>query len=223
MRIDFYTHVHKKQRNMLFAFSKKVSEMSFLDSAIVDDIYNDLMFITNDLRHHAFSEETFVHPLLIKKMPQIERSLYQEHKELKKYLQDLENNYMYLKELVPHYKKCEAHGLEFYRMFNRFISTYFMHINEEEYVMQNLWEVAMESELIGMMIAFQTYSGIENGEKWLSDHLPSMTVDEQQLLFKTTELLAPENVFMTMCQLGEKVLGAEKWGNFLKAQCKQAL
>lgn len=216
MRIDLYTQPHKNQRKMLFALSTKVGDANFKDTAIVTEIHHDLMLLTNELRHHAFSEETFVHPLLAKKIPSAEKSFHEEHETLKKHLDHLETTYTHLQDLGPHYKKRENQGLEFYRMLNRFISTYFMHINEEEYVMQNLWEVSIESEVIGMMIAFQTYHSIDEGEKWLATHLPAMSIDEQQLMFKTTQLLASEEIFITMRQLSEKILGTKKWAPVLE-------
>jgi len=216
MRIDFYTQVHKKQRKMLFALTAKIGDANFEDSTIVTDIHNDLTLVTKELRQHAFHEETFVHPLLARKIPRSEKTLHEEHEMLKKYLDDLEINYNHLQTTLPHYKKLQEQGLEFYRMLNRFISTYFIHINEEEYTIQNLWEIAMDAELTGMMIAFQTYDGVEKGQKWLDTHLPTMSIDEQQLMFKTTQLLAPENIFVTMSQLAEQILGDEKWQLILK-------
>jgi hypothetical protein len=216
MRIDFYTQVHKKQRNMLFALAEKVGEANFEDPTLVTEIYNDLIVLTNELRQHAFNEETFVHPLLARKLPRSEKTFHDDHKMQKKELEDLETNYNHLQALLPHYEKSQEQGLEFYRMLNRFISAYFIHIDEEEYIMQNLWQVAMDAELTGMMIAFQTYDGIEKGQKWLSTHLPNMSIEEQGLLFKTTQLLAPENIFITMSQLAEPILGDEKWQSILK-------
>jgi hemerythrin-like domain-containing protein len=216
MRIDLYTHVHKKQRKGLFALSSKVGEANFTDSATVTDIYNDLILMTNELREHAFHEETFIHPLLERKIPRSERALHHEHVMLKKYLADLETNYRHLQMLTPHYKKSQEQGLEFYRLLNRFIATYLTHIDAEEYVIQNLWEIAVDAELTGIMIAFQTYDGTEKGQKWLATHLPMMNSDEQQLMFKTAQMLAPENIFITMCQLAENILGHEKWQQILK-------
>lgn len=216
MRIDFYTHVHKKQRKMLFALAAKVGDANFSDSTVISEINHDLRLMVNELRQHAFHEETFLHPLLAKKIPQSEYELHKEHEMLKKQLNNLEENYSYLQVFLPHYEKLQAQGLEFYRMLNRFISTYFLHMNEEEYVMQNVWEIAMEAELTGMMIAFQTYSGTEKGEEWLQTHLPNMSLDEQQVMFKTTQLLAPEPIFITMSQLAEKMLGSEKWKMILE-------
>ena len=216
MRIDLYTQPHKNQRKMLFSLSTKVGDTDFKDAAIITEIHHDLMLVTKELRQHAFNEETFAHPLLAKKIPCSEQSFREEHTMLKKQLDHLEATYTHLQDLGPHYKKRETQGLEFYRMLNRFISTYFMHINEEEYVMQNLWEVSMETEVMGMMIAFQTYHSVEEGEKWLSDYLPAMNLEEQQLMFQTTQLLAPEKTFITMCQLSEKILGIKKWEHVLE-------
>jgi hypothetical protein len=210
-RTDFYTQVHKWQRANLFALSNKVSGADFTDSAALAAIHLDLKQMTNELRQHALNEETFVHPLLARKIPHAERTFEQEHTELKKYLTDLETSFIHLRDFTPSYEKSKEQGLEFYRTLNRFIATYLTHINEEEYVMQNLWEVATEPELKSVMIAFQTNDGEEKGHQWLETHLTGMNNDEQQLLFRTSQLIAPAHVFSKMCQLTEKILGIERW------------
>lgn len=211
MRTDFYTFVHKRQRKILFDLSNEVCDADFTDVAVVSAIHLNLTQITNELRQHALNEETFVHPLLARKIPHAERLFEQEHKELKLHLSDLETNFSQLQDLTPHHKKSLEQGLEFYRNLNRFIADYLMHINEEEYLMQNLWEVAVEPELQSVMIAFQTNDSKENGHHWLETNLSAMSCDEQQLLFKTSQLIAPSQVFSTMCQLTEKIVGGERW------------
>src|ERR1700736_3783289 len=99
MRIDFYTQVHKKQRNALFTLSSKVGEANFTDSNIVIDIYNDLSAMIKELHSHAFHEETFIHPLLERKIPRSEKILHNDHEMLEKYLNDLDTNYLHLREL----------------------------------------------------------------------------------------------------------------------------
>src|SRR5690349_748058 len=119
MRIDFYTQVHKKQRKMLFDLSTKTADADFSDLSIVTEINQDLMLVTKELRQHAFHEETFVHPLLSKKIPRSEKALHEEHEDLKKYLDDLETNCHHLHSLLPNHTKIQEQGLEFYRMLNR--------------------------------------------------------------------------------------------------------
>lgn len=211
MRTDFYTHPHKWQRQVLFELAKKAGLADFTDSAVRSAIHQDLMLMTNELRQHAWNEETFVHPLLSRKIPHAKQDFEQEHVEVKQQLADLENCYDYLQVLAPHYERVQEQGLEFYRALNRFIAHYLTHINEEEYMMQNLWEVCTEPELKGIMIAFQTYDGREKDHNWLETHLTAMSQDEQQLLFKSTQLMVPDNIFTTMCQLTENILGVDRW------------
>lgn len=211
MRTDFYTQPHKWQRQVLFELSKKVGVADFTDTAVRSAIQHDLTLMTTALRQHAWNEETFVHPLLSRKIPHAKHNFEQEHVEVKQHLAGLETSYDYLEQLSPHYEKLQQHGLEFYRALNRFIARYLTHINEEEYVMQNLWEVCSEPELKGIMIAFQTYDGQEKDHKWLERHLMAMSEDEQQLLFKSTQLMVPCNIFTKMCELTEKILGVDRW------------
>jgi hypothetical protein len=131
--------------------------------------------------------------------------------ELKKQLSQLEINYEHIQMLAPHYEKTQAQGQAFYRLLNRFIAHYLIHIDEEEQLMPNIWEVAVEAELKSVMIAFHTQNGVEHGQEWLTANLPTMSHDEQHLLFRTTQLIAPSPVFNAVCQLTEKMVGAERW------------
>ncbi len=211
MRIDFYTHPHKKQRNELFALSSAVAAIDFTNTSNVAQVYTQLIAVIQELREHVFNEETFVHPLLAQKIPSSEKALHHEHSTLEKYLDDLTVQGAYLKTLKLDYPKCQQQGLEFYRSLNRFIAAYLTHINEEEYIMQNLWEVAADAELIGIMTAFQTYDGKEKGKNWLVNYFSTMSLDEQKMMIQTTELLVPASVFATLRQLAEQVVGAERW------------
>jgi len=211
MRIDFYTHIHKQQRKQMFALSTQLSEFSFTESPQVEIFSKEWSGWLNDMQHHMVSEETFVHPLLVKKMPNIEKNLHQEHEELERELKNLDESFNYFRLMSLTYPKLQEQALEFYRGLNRFISVYLMHINEEEYVMQNLWEIAVDGELRGMMIAFQTSDGIEKGKKWLLNNLPAMSANEKLLMFNTVKLLAPENIFISMCQLTRDIMGEKEW------------
>jgi hypothetical protein len=211
MRIDFYTQVHKKQRKQMFALASYVGEANFSDSTILSTIEKDLTALLSELRNHTYHEETFIHPLLTKKFPRAAKVQHQEHDELKIILQELETNFSHLQWLTPQYVKSQEQGLEFYRSLNRFISAYLSHINDEEYTLQNLWEIAADPELRGMMTAFQIYDGVEKGKKWLAGNLPQMNSDERILMFKTTQLMAPEKIFNTMCELTAEIIGTEDW------------
>lgn len=210
MRIDYYTLPHKKQRNALFSLATLIGETDFSDLLSVETVHQNLISVTNELRDHALSEETFVHPLLMRKLPDKEKILHHEHEELEKYLNDLDSISSYLKTLSPHYSKCREQGLEFYRFLNRFIATYLKHINEEEYTMQNLWEISHHEELLAMITAYKVSLDKKTGIEWLNTHFSNMNLAEQQLTLKTIELLAPATTYKITCQLIEEITSADK-------------
>lgn len=210
MRIDYYTQPHKKQRNALFALATLIGDTDFTDLSSVQTVHHNVISVTSELRDHALSEETFVHPLLTRKLPDRERVLHHEHDELEKYLNDLDSTSHYLQTLAPHYSKCKEQGLEFYRLVNRFIAMYLEHINEEEYIMQNLWEIARHEELLAMITAYKVSLDKETGIEWLNTHFINMSLNEQQLMLKTIQLLAPAAAYKITCQLIEKITSPDK-------------
>lgn len=211
MRIDFYTHVHKEQRNHMFELGTNLSLVNALDSQSLLSVEGKLKNLLGELRLHVHHEETFVHPLLHKKVPTSAKSLEQEHSELELTLDKIEEGFNYLIDLESTHPKIEAQFIEFYRFYNRFIIDYLTHINEEEYVMQNLWEISSHEELLSVIIAFQTYDKIENGRTLLSNHLPNMSIDERILMFRTMQLMAPQEVFKSACSLTQDILGPANW------------
>lgn len=216
MRIDFYTHVHKCQRKQMFHLAMQAGEINYNEPDKLLPLANDLAAFLTNLRMHAYHEDTFIHPLLHRKMPGSARTLDKEHEELKSDLLCLEENFAHIQLLPSQYPKRQEQGLEFYRALNRFIAEYLHHINKEEYVLQNLWETAAHPELSGMMIAFQVYNNLEEGKKWLNNNLSAMSLDERILMFRTVQLMAPENVFLSMSKLSEEILGNDVWKSIEK-------
>ncbi|MCC5013576.1 MULTISPECIES: hemerythrin domain-containing protein [unclassified Legionella] len=222
MRIDFYTYVHQCQRKQMFNLAMHAGEINYNEPEKLLPLAEELAVFLTGIRSHADHEDIFIHPLLRRKMPSASRTLDNEHEELKKELLNLEENFAHIQLLTNHYPKRQEQGLEFYRALNRFIANYLYHIDKEEYVMQNLWEIAAAPELSGMMMAFQVYHDPEEGRKWLSNHLPAMNFDERVLMFKTVELMAPASCFLSMSKISEEILGDNTWQS-IKQHCHQLI
>ncbi|HHF7346622.1 TPA: hemerythrin domain-containing protein [Legionella feeleii] len=222
MRIDFYTHVHQCQRKQMFNLAMYAGEINYNEPEKLLPLAEGLTVFLRDIRSHADHEDIFIHPLLRRKMPGSARTLDNEHEELKKELSNLEENFAHIQLLTNQYPKRQEQGLEFYRALNRFIANYLCHIDKEEYVIQNLWEIAAAPELGGMMMAFQVYNNPEEGRKWLSNNLPGMNFDERVLMFKTVELMAPESCFLSMSKIAEEIVGDNAWQS-VKQHCDKVI
>ncbi len=201
MKTDFYTFPHKIQRHHLFSLSTFLGEANFSECSIFTKIENDLFAVIHEIKSHAAHEEMFVHPLLIRKLPRIARSLHHEHREFDQWFSDLEEQFAHLKSLGEHYPKCQVQGQALYRLLNGFIANYLIHMNEEEQTMHSLWELAAPPELMGMMTAFLTYANKEEAKRLLQDSLKQFSADEKALLFTTVKLMAPTNIYLTMQEL----------------------
>lgn len=198
MKTDFYTFPHKLQREQLFALSNLLGQAHFNEVNVLDKIEADLFAAINVIKSHASHEEMFVHPLLIRKLPRIARSLHQEHAEFDQWFVDLKEQFAHLKFVGENYPKCQVQGQAFYRLLNDFIAHYLLHMNEEERTMHSLWELATPPELTGMMMAFLTHVNKAEAKGALQDSLKQCNAAEKELLLTSVELMAPANVYIAM-------------------------
>lgn len=105
-------------------------------------------------------------------------------------------------------------GLEFHLAFNRFISFYLGHINEEEeYVQPTLWHFCSDDELRtawGKTLASMTPAQLEN----LEMSIPATTIDELAVSFSQMKDSAPPELLTTVVELVEGLLSPDDWAAF---------
>lgn len=193
-RVDIYTAFHKELRTKLFEFSIAFAQSDFQEKKILG---NHLSALIHELRGHTRKENTYAHPVLAPKLPKEKLELEAAHEEHEADLVALETLWLtFCNENRASVGKTI--GLEFYRAFNRFIADYLMHLNDEEYLMQNAWELCRPAELFAIMVA---YKGMEE-----PDVLPeimklvdaNLSRDEKTDMYEVIKLRHGENVLNTV-------------------------
>lgn len=212
MKTDFYTLPHKMQRQQMFEFSHFVAMSDFASFETLELIEKKLRSLVTELKEHAFHEETFIHPLLVRKLPRVEKQIRDEHHELTLCYTQLENQLDHLKNTLNHAGKVAEQGLAFYRSLNQFIAEYLIHTNKEEELSFALWELSLPQELEAMMLAFRTYAKFEAQEA-IAQALMQYNAQEQKHLFQTIELLAPSEVYQGFCEIARCYLKTSSEAN----------
>ncbi|HXW53899.1 MAG TPA: hemerythrin domain-containing protein [Myxococcota bacterium] len=159
--VDIYTRPHKDLRKDLFELSMSVAQTDANDDKQIAQVMAQSQVVFDHLDSHARAENTYAHPIIGHKLPHQKVLMDAEHHE---HEQDLLNLRLAKETLqLPNTSEMERQNLllEYYRVLNRFIAHYLMHLDKEEYSMQNLWQLLTRAELFAIMIAFKSNEDVE--------------------------------------------------------------
>lgn len=194
-RVDFYTHPHKDFRKMLFQTAILAGEIDYCDDSQLQKLQAAMNETLLELRSHARHENTYAHPIVASKIPSMRRQLEIEHAEHNEDIDNLELQFATLFQSDLLAEKKQKMGLEFYRSFNRFIAEYLLHLNEEEYSMQNLWELCTAPELFSVMIAYKANEEPEEFAQIFSLAKANLDAKEMEYVFNVIQKLHGESIF----------------------------
>src|SRR5262245_33655844 len=138
-KVDIYTHPHKGYRKSMFELSMLAARTDAASKAERRELMEKSLALFNDLAEHARHENTYAHPIICYKLPHQKELLQKEHEEQEQNLAHLSAAVQLLAEEQPENDQINNLLLEYYRSLNRFIADYLLHLDQEEYSMQNLW------------------------------------------------------------------------------------
>jgi hemerythrin superfamily protein len=209
---NLYVLDHKGQRARLFELSVKAGRLNNANQWVLDGFSDALHSVQRNLLLHAQGEEKFIHPLLADRVPGGAEKLDEEHRTMEHLLENLVSHAdrILMKPIAP--EERQELGLEFYLAFNRFISFYLGHIDEEEeYVQPTLWHFCSDDELRiawGKTLASMTPAqSLEN----LEMTIPATTIDELAVSFSQMKDSAPPELLKTVVELVEGLLSPDDW------------
>ncbi len=218
-RTDLYTSIHKTHRYALYTMAIQAGKTDYAKKELVDKLYGLLSAFKEQLRIHIVSEETFIHPLLSRRVPGGALELQAEHHEHFQRVDDLIKLLDEIKARPEGFESLRELGLEFYKALNRFISEYLVHIDkEEERIQPTLWRLCTEEELIGVVSAFMgrmQNQTLEEAEQTLRIMIPAYDSDELEALFERAEG-APEEAKNKLYELAGSMLSPEQLANVKK-------
>ena len=217
-QIDFYTGAHKGQRAEFSKISKAAGALNTNDQNAIIAIKEELGMFRENMYLHARLEEKFVHPLLSQRIPGGADKLNEDHKIMRKQLDELGACFGEIKNKPADFEKREDLSLEFYRAWARFTAFYLSHIDyEEENVMPSLWKLCTNDEL------FETFKKIfaDQTPKELIGNLvlmvPAMNPVERVMLLTAGQAAMPPEAFQSVLKIAEQTLTAEDFASLKTA------
>ena len=149
MKINFYTEIHKALRRLLYNLAIEVGNYDFHANEGYRQIHQKVLYVTNLLRLHANHEERYLQSFIEQEISPAAHTIQEEHQHQEEELTRLENMSNML--LSLHGKNAIEPGLSFYRAFNKFISDYLAHMEEEERIMELLQALCTEEALFNTL------------------------------------------------------------------------
>jgi iron-sulfur cluster repair protein YtfE (RIC family) len=179
-RIDMYRNVHKGQRARLFALAVELGRADHDDGAAIASLATRLREAIMELRQHARNEETYIHPLLQARAPEVAADLEREHHSVETALTEVEDKLRHIDQ--PEGDRMGA-GVELYRAWCRMLSDYLTHLdNEERLAMPALWDTCSDYEILAMIRRFVASRTLADQLDDLRSQVPALTPHERAAL-----------------------------------------
>ena len=211
-QIDVYAGVHKGQRVRFFDIMIKAGTMDYDDKDSLDMLYHELAALKEHVFLHASLEEKFIHPLLSERVPGGARKLEEDHRTMHQQFDDIVAQFDGIRTRSTESELRGKLVLEFYRAWNRFISFYFMHINEEEENAQPmLWKICTARELDDAHKAMISSQNREELKYDLQIMLPAMNMHEQPEMFYAARVSMSPQDYQSLLKFAEQLLNPKDW------------
>lgn len=126
-RHDFFTLIHKGQRNELFAATVLAGTINWEDASAANDFVSLWSKLSAMLDAHAAHEHNHMFPLLAQHAPETVEQVEAAH-------DDLEHRLVTLTASIAQAadQRTQGHGLAVYREITAFVAQYLLHILDEE-------------------------------------------------------------------------------------------
>ncbi len=212
-RLEIYTTIHKGWRNRLFQMSTKAGKTDYADHMSLETLYGGLQSIAAGIRlHHHSMEEKFIHPLLSAKIPGAVERLDKQHRHVDHLLDNLLLQLDAMRGQAGGLEKRRELGLEFYLAFNRFISFFLIHIDQEEEQIQSaLWNLCTAEELETAWRAILSNQTPQEAMENLGMILSSADIDEVGNLLAFAKASLPAERFNLGSKYARSVLDDQDW------------
>jgi hypothetical protein len=210
---EIYTTIHKGWRNRLFQMSVKAGKHDYTDQASLDTFHSELESMVAGIRlHHHNMEEKFIHPLLSARVPGGAEGLDRQHRHVDHLLDNLLMHFEGIRSKTADFEKRQVMGLEFYLAFNRFVSFFFVHIDqEEERIQPTLWNLCTIEELETAWRAIIISQTPEESVENLGMILSSANMDELTHLLTFARTSLPPDRFKLGLEFAQSVLDPHDW------------
>jgi len=161
MAVDLYTLPHKGFRFWIADVATRLGAADLTDAAAGALLVRDADTLLQQLLAHGDHEDTFIHPLLARLSPDIERTLESQHHQLEPALDGLRRQVGSFHDALER-STVAGVRLALYRSLQRFAAANLLHLDfEETVVMPLLWSTTEPAELQAVMADFRQQVGAE--------------------------------------------------------------
>ncbi len=178
-RVDVYTNPHKEQRELMFNLSLQVAQ-----EAEINKIVTLARVLFDKLHQHAWSEDTYLHPMVKPKVHHLLDHVEKDHQSLDAELAQLEASVTGL----AMYNLTKEKGVlllnKFYVDLNHFIGNYLLHLAAEESLLPTYWEHCEPYELFAIMVAFKANDDREEFPKIMGFAMQHLNEGQRIAMFK---------------------------------------
>ena len=199
MRVDLYTFVHKAQRFHMFQISERIGAADFSDFNEVKEVEEQILQLVEQLKDHAKNEKNYIHPLL-QKIGSVGEHFDKEHEHLEVEIQKIENAVE------------EKRWSDLYRVYNRFLAAYLLHLDEEEAAQRDiLWKHYEDQDLAAVFNRFKAERPPHLAKTDFEFMLPALSAAELTQIFRGMKMATPSHIFQGACDTAVKILSKSKW------------
>jgi hypothetical protein len=207
-----YSLIHKGIRDQLFKFSASAGRVNYAEDLQVSEFQNSLTSLVDSIRLHHHLEEQFIHPVISDRLPGGALKLEEEHKVVDQQLNDLVGYLDGIRIKTAGFERYQDLGLEFYLSFNRFLSFFLMHMNdEEERIQRTLFDLCTVPELVstfGRILASQTMDQVEANTGMV---IAGANLDDLTGLLMGAKVLMPPEEYKKVLKMAESTLKPADW------------
>jgi hypothetical protein len=209
-KIDPYTWPHKMLRRLLFDAALRSGSVDFESVADMHELKEVLLRTLRVVDGHAEHEATFLHPVIVTRLPELVREFDAAHE---KSLAEVEE----LRQLLGNAVDNENSGhrkqatFDFYRALGRFTAAYLQHIDEEEAALPRYWSQFSDDELGEVMRRFNASRSPSEAMSDLERMFPALAPAEQRELLTNVRASAPPEAFRAACNVARRTLDDRAW------------
>jgi hypothetical protein len=202
-RYDVYKVPHKAQRRALFLTAIAVGRLNPGDAAAGQALAARIRQLVAHLREHSASEDRYI-GVLMEKVGHHDEAIAAGHERVEALMAEVE-------------RQLDAGALArgehaFYRLFNRLVSAYVAHMDDEEEAQARwLWPNYNDAALIEAQARFVTQRSPMSSLHDLAFILPSLNVEEICQFLDSLRHDVPDEPFATVLAVARQTLEPHVW------------
>jgi hypothetical protein len=210
MRQDIYGRIHKALRTAMFELSCLHAQTDFTDDAEVSTLQTKAAEMVYFLIDHGHKEDTFYLAPLEQRAPGATAHDAADHVEIEARIHQLGRSYEGLSSFPA--EERVAAGRRLYFEYNRFISDYLMHMDEEEHqTTEQFYQHFTDDELRAMEGATIASMDPADTARALGYMIPSIDATTRIAWIRSVKQVAPPPAFNLLMGVANQTLSPEAY------------